>query len=418
MRYKFSRDLIILNNPQKGLRILTNSLTGKNVKITDQCYSIIKIMVDSGLSQLELLKSLADDDDREYFEALIDILAKNDILIDRDYQEEYHVESVLVELTHRCNLHCNHCSMSAGTLNDSEKLDTNEMINVLDNVISLNPLSIALSGGEPLVRSDFWILAEYLKDNSNSRLTLMTNGTLIDDKTAVRINDTFSQIDISIDGINNETYKEMRGSDCFNRVLNSVELLKKHGNIPISLSMVDTEITHSYIEKFKELCKKLDVFSVIRSLDLSGRALSNRNRLEIKEKSKWDRDFRLKQIEKLKHMNKSQWIGKGFSCGAGRTKFSVDYYGDLYPCTPLENNRFKLLSLVEKLDLKSVDLDFHDTSGFKELLSLMPYNICSECGYNMFCWECLHDVYLAKQDSKFFRERCELKKIEFEHIWE
>lgn len=419
MNFKFSRDVALMQNREKRLVILLNTLTGEKVKLTQQCYDAIRILVDNELSKEEFLESLFDDEDKDYFLHLIDILQQKNIIIDSVINEEYEVASINVEITHRCNLCCKHCSMSAGTISEQDYLTTKEVFNVLDNVISLAPETIVITGGEPLVREDFWEIIDYIKSRTDSNIALMTNGLLIDNNNALRIVETFSQIDISIDGVDEYTCSQIRGKGVYSRVLNVISLLKTFkSDVRISLSMVETEFTHNSIDRFKEMCSELDVFPMIRSFDAVGRGLQNKSNLEIKEKENWSKKYRIEQLRKNKTSNS---YTKAFSCGAGRNKFSVDYKGYLYPCAPLQYEDFKLLDF--KLDnsarrIKS-DLYFTDNSGFKHFLELMPNKSeCSNCEFNMFCWECLNDYYLLSKNRELFIKRCELKKIEFEHVWD
>ncbi|MDQ9833285.1 4Fe-4S cluster-binding domain-containing protein, partial [Acinetobacter soli] len=57
---------------------------------------------------------------------------------------------VSIELTHRCNLNCKHCCISAAFTDDkSIDLSTTKVKEMLDKLIEWNPERISVSGGEP-----------------------------------------------------------------------------------------------------------------------------------------------------------------------------------------------------------------------------------------------------------------------------
>ena len=85
------------------------------------------------------------------------------------------------ELTGRCNLHCVHCYVPPDD-GDAE-LTTQQCFDVLDQLADAGTLWVSLSGGEPLLRPDFFEIAEYARRREFA-LRLMTNGTLIDAVTA------------------------------------------------------------------------------------------------------------------------------------------------------------------------------------------------------------------------------------------
>jgi len=68
-------------------------------------------------------------------------------------------------LTNRCNLACSHCYINAGPgAKRNDELSTREAKNLIDDLAEMGTPLILLSGGEPLVRDDFWVLAVYIKE--------------------------------------------------------------------------------------------------------------------------------------------------------------------------------------------------------------------------------------------------------------
>ena len=62
---------------------------------------------------------------------------------------------VVWNFTYKCNLNCKHCYSDAGTIL-REELSTSEAIKVVDQIADFGVTSLAFSGGEPLMRKDFF----------------------------------------------------------------------------------------------------------------------------------------------------------------------------------------------------------------------------------------------------------------------
>lgn len=113
-------------------------------------------------------------------------------------------------VTRRCNLACVHCYTDSHNVNYSGELTTEEAKEMIRDLSNFQIPALLLSGGEPLMRKDILYLAGYARD-LGLRLTLSTNGTLIDLKTAKKLKEAgFSYVGISLDGVG-ETNDRFRG---------------------------------------------------------------------------------------------------------------------------------------------------------------------------------------------------------------
>lgn len=103
--------------------------------------------------------------------------------------------------TRTCNLNCRHCYMEADNAPHSGELTTDEAKRFIDDLAAYRVPALLFSGGEPLMRPDFFQLAEYAR-SKGLRPTLSTNGTLINRETAQRIKDVgVTYVGISLDGL-------------------------------------------------------------------------------------------------------------------------------------------------------------------------------------------------------------------------
>ncbi|WP_148689014.1 radical SAM/SPASM domain-containing protein [Methanopyrus sp. SNP6] len=117
---------------------------------------------------------------------------------------------VVWDVTGLCNLKCKHCYSSAGEPAPGE-LDTERALEVIERLSEWNVPALAFSGGEPLMRGDFFELAEASADEGMFT-ALATNGTLIDREVAERLEAAgVEYVEISVDGANPGTHDRFRG---------------------------------------------------------------------------------------------------------------------------------------------------------------------------------------------------------------
>ena len=106
---------------------------------------------------------------------------------------------VVWNMTRACNLKCRHCYMDADKARAGE-LTTEEAKRFIDGLAAFRVPALLFSGGEPLMRTDFFELADYASARG-VRPTLSTNGTLIDEEAARRIKAAgVAYVGVSLDG--------------------------------------------------------------------------------------------------------------------------------------------------------------------------------------------------------------------------
>lgn len=107
---------------------------------------------------------------------------------------------VVWNATKTCNLECVHCYADAEIKRFAGELTTEEAQRMIEDLSAFKVPALLISGGEPLVRPDIFDLAEYAT-SLGMRVTFSTNGTLIDQKRAERLQKIgVTYAGISIDG--------------------------------------------------------------------------------------------------------------------------------------------------------------------------------------------------------------------------
>ncbi len=143
------------------------------------------------------------------------------------------LSAVYLNLTTACNLRCRYCFIEAG-LPQPNELTTEEVISVLDEVAAMGADKVTLTGGEPLLRTDFLDIARHaasLQGRGISRLSLVTNAMLVSKDLAHSIMPLFSAVNVSIDGFD-AAHDSVRGRGSFGEAIRGLRLLVNAGIEP------------------------------------------------------------------------------------------------------------------------------------------------------------------------------------------
>jgi len=117
---------------------------------------------------------------------------------------------IVWNFTKQCNLRCKHCYENAGPKPALDELTTEEAKHAIDEFANAGVVALSFSGGEPLVRKDFFEVAKYAAEKG-FYVSVASNGTLITEKIAQKMKEAGVQyIEISLDGFE-KTHDEFRG---------------------------------------------------------------------------------------------------------------------------------------------------------------------------------------------------------------
>lgn len=410
----FVRDVRFLKGDLKTL--ITNIDNGQGIFVSNECLEILHTAINEKITYQQLFDSIDDKSSEKYMMKLVNKLKELDMLKDQVKTNINEKDiSIKIDITNECNLRCTHCCVSAGEGKSGEELATNELEVILDKILELNPRSLCISGGEPLNRKDFKYLILKIKRKYNGQLALMTNGVLIDDDMAKFISENFYHVDISIDGINEETCSLIRGKGVFDKVIRSIKLLKKYNFNNITASMLVTKHTQKYSMDFKKMCEdKLGIEAILRGFDNSGRGKKYADQIEIDE---WNINF--KERKKYLIENKCKVRLPIFSCQGAKREFQIDQKGELFPCALLMDDEFKMGNILEINNFRDYILQekFKLTEGYKKFQSYMPYNVekCKDCNKNLLCFTCVNEVRKHKHNIKIVN--CNMNKEYFDLYW-
>lgn len=136
---------------------------------------------------------------------------------------------VIWNLIRRCNLTCKHCYSISADKDFPGELSTDEVFRVMDDLKAFHVPVLILSGGEPLLRPDIFVIAHRAKA-MGFYVGLSSNGTLIDESNIDAIADTgFDYVGVSLDGIGATHDKFRRLDGAFDASMRGIRLCRERG---------------------------------------------------------------------------------------------------------------------------------------------------------------------------------------------
>ena len=157
------------------------------------------------------------------------------------------------ELTPRCNFDCKMCyihNQDSNKLKDRE-LTTEQLKRIFDEAYDAGMMFVTLTGGECLLRDDFKELYLHLW-NKRMRITVFTNGLLIDDAYVAFFKQHMpDRVQITLYGSSEENYLNVTGHRGFTRVTENIKKLIAAG-IRVKVTVTPSKYSiNDYVETVK-----------------------------------------------------------------------------------------------------------------------------------------------------------------------
>lgn len=186
------------------------------------------------------------------------------------------VKSIVFNITNRCNLNCWHCynqSSISGKYSENKKL-----YRIAEKISDLNPKSISISGGEPLlIKEAVYEIPSILKKPDNN-IALVTNGTMIRSENVNDIMKHYDHLQISVDRTDSESYsKKYKGNAAYGKMLERTISCLSYNCIPINYSHVPNNMNYLIDKYFDKLYYSNVQRLVAQFAIITGRANCNKD---------------------------------------------------------------------------------------------------------------------------------------------
>ncbi|MBT8340602.1 MAG: radical SAM protein [Desulfatitalea sp.] len=311
----------------------------------------------------------------------------------------YQLKTAVWEITLACNMRCGHCGSRCSEKMPNE-LNTFEALRLCDELAELGLKQLTLSGGEPLLRQDWHIIAKRLS-HQGVGVNLISNGWLIDDRLLELARDSgVVNIGISLDG-GAQTHDGIRKKGAHARVVRVLALMKeKHFQ-----SAVVTTILKKNIRELPQIQKVLEKLAVeIWQLQI-GLPMGNLSRQEVIDPRQVEDiigfacrllthgtlkpviadsvGYYTKQTKML--WENSSGCGSGWmGCQAGKSNIGILHDGRITGCTSIRDDRFVEGNIREK-SLRDIWESPEAFAWNRQLKKSDLSGFCAQCQFGEVC---------------------------------
>jgi radical SAM protein with 4Fe4S-binding SPASM domain len=435
------------------LEVALKKYVGEAEKLSFQekiAYAIVKLALDKGSEAFDVSKE-------QMLESLRNPVVRRGIANVLEGIGYYGVQRpqttaapflIVWNFTKQCNLRCKHCYENAGPKPAPDELTTEEAKRAIDEFANAGVVALSFSGGEPLVRKDFFEVAKYAAEKE-FYVSVASNGTLITKEAAQKMKDTGVQyVEISLDGFE-KIHDEFRGvPGSWKR---AVEGVKNCVEVGLD-TCAATTVTHYNLKEIPKLvefiekdlhAKRFIAFNFIpvsRGREIVDQDLTPKEREElldslysklIDDHSKLDTFSTAPQYsvtshkfafgpvvathftdraaaEMLKGRTKSltEFIG---GCGAGRLYCGIEPNGDVEPCVfvPIKVGNIREQSLVDI---------WRNSLVLKQIRNRDLFKGCGKCEYKYICGGCRARAYAYFNDLQGPDPGCSINQKYWEEV--
>ena len=300
------------------------------------------------------------------------------------------------ELTPLCNLDCKMCyvHLNKGQMQGAKLLSTDEWKQIMKEAVDAGMMYAKLTGGECLTYPGFKELYLYLQ-SMGVEITVLTNGRLMDDSMVSFFKENPpAVIQITLYGADEEVYERVTGHAAFVEVVSNIRNAQDAG-LPLRIALTPNHYLGKDGEALVRFVHNLNLTYAINSGLFEAREETGRVLDEY--------DLNLDDIMRMYHVRRelkgtlelpecneetlpeigteiTEEVQYGVQCGAGRSGFSIDWKGKIYPCNVLRLGGINVL-----------ETEF--TQAWRTIHSLvMEYPLpveCQGCAYKKVCKSCV-----------------------------
>jgi SynChlorMet cassette radical SAM/SPASM protein ScmE len=337
-------------------------------------------------------------------------------------------------ITGKCNLRCKYCSYFSSGAEVDEDLPAEEWLRFFEELNRAMVMDVCFQGGEPFMRPDLPELIEGIVRNG-MRFSILTNGTLITDDIAQFLKSTgrLNSIQVSIDGATAETHESCRGAGNFNRAVNGLKILQKHG-LPSTVRVTIHRGNVRDLENVAKLlledfglpsfsCNSASHFGLCRQnaeqvqLNSEERSLAMKSLLALSRKYNgrisatagplaeaqgWS------EVERAREQGLEELSGCGFltGCGGVFSQMAVLANGTMVACASLPD---LALGRINRDDLVDIWQNHPELNRFRKRreIPLSSFEFCAGCPYIPYCtgncpgtsYTITHDAWAPSPDA-------------------
>jgi radical SAM protein with 4Fe4S-binding SPASM domain len=300
--------------------------------------------------------------------------------------------SVQLDVTYRCNERCIHCYLDH---HDRGEMTAGEIMDVLDQLAEAGVFFLCFSGGEVLMRMDFFRILEYARSLLFC-VKVKTDATMIREKEADRLCALGVQsVQVSIYSHRQEVHDAITRLPCsLKRSLAGIRLLRERGIQTIIANVLMRQNLQDYpgvVALAKELGAVYTIDPTITPAMDGDRSILRLGINEMKLREVFRSPELIGNVDEFcaPPLAVDDDIRDGLPCSASHTFCYISPYGDVYPCVqfPLPTGNVRQQKFLEI---------WKHSPQMNEVRSIHGRDLptCSSCSHLGTCTRCPGLAYL------------------------
>jgi cyclic pyranopterin phosphate synthase len=222
---------------------------------------------------------------------------------------------IRLSITDVCNFKCGYCLPNGYQIDKSDNrkfLHLDEVRRLAKALSELGVNKIRLTGGEPTVRKDFFDIVKTIKENSGIKKTVITTNGYHLDKIAHKIKESgLDGINISIDSLNRETFKNVTSHDRLDEILRGIKILQSIDFKNIKINAVLLKSINDSEDDFNQWSNYIKKNKIdFRYIEL----------MQTGDNLEYFRKYHVPATKFTNYLNKNNWIIQTFGRDAGPAK--------------------------------------------------------------------------------------------------
>ncbi|MBN1513470.1 MAG: radical SAM protein [Phycisphaerae bacterium] len=293
----------------------------------------------------------------------------------------------MIELTRRCSLRCVHCYNRSAAPAAGPEMTAEQVKHLVDEVVAAGCLYLTITGGDPMIRSDFPEIYAYARTRGLV-VHVLCSGTLV----TPHILDVFAQyppssVEITIYGSKAETHDRVTGvAGSFDVTWHSVRTLIAE-NVYVALKTLLMTHNIDEVPDIRSMAREVGCRHRVDPLVFPRFGDGERAPLGLRVPpeavvacemaDERIREGWRKAYEKMKDLPSAEHL---YECGAGRTCFFIDASGRMSPCLMMPYDKHDVLE-------RGFEASWAEMAGLREKKVTAEYP-CRDCGMRVLCPTC------------------------------
>lgn len=255
-------------------------------------------------------------------------------------------QQIHIEISSRCVLKCPRCprtELSLGNLNREIGLDTFQKAFPPQDLSSIREMIFCGHIGDPIYATDFLSVIRYIRDHSQIRVAIVTNGSYRKIEwwhELAGLLGTGDRITFSIDGWDQASNNLYRVNSDFESAIQAIQHVRKNSDCHITWSAIYFRFNQEHMHKIKDIAHEIgcDQFRAVMSTKFDGRYLVGGTDLLKPDKTSQSSVYET-EVTHWGHRIDRQWIRPSHKgspqwarCMNHKKEVFIDVDGLVLPC--------------------------------------------------------------------------------------